>query len=69
MAIYAPNKQKIKESFIKVNDKTKRIILKYYITFKHSAQLIYKYITGFIFTKDNYSIQTKDNVIIKTKDQ
>lgn len=30
---------------------------------------LWELIIGFIFTKDNYSVQTKDNYIIKAKDQ
>ena len=35
----------------------------------YQGRKLWELIIGFIFTKDNYSVQTKDNYIIKAKDQ
>ena len=38
-----------------------------YVYFR--GRKLWELIIGFIFTKDNYSVQTKDNYIIKAKNQ
>lgn len=38
-----------------------------YVYFR--GRKVWELIIGFIFTKENYSIQTKENYIIKAKDQ